>query len=141
MALGRCSVEPAHVAHVEARLAGKFTVRWRSPRRVVHQRVQQTVAEWLESAVEEGLQGATGVPGWSVIAPLLSAGFTERGPRWSRSGNPRLVPLHRGFDELIVAGAEGRQRLGIDQHLDASGYAGAASDQPVAFEREHHLVD
>ena len=53
----------------------------------------------------------------------------------------QLVPLHRGFDELIVAGAEGRQRFGIDQHLDASGYAGLASDQPVAFEGEHHLVD
>ena len=52
-----------------------------------------------------------------------------------------LVPLHRGFDELIVAGAEGRQRFGIDQHLDASGYSGLASDQPVAFEREHHLMD
>jgi hypothetical protein len=52
-----------------------------------------------------------------------------------------LVPLHRGFDELIISGAEGRQRFGIDQHLDASGYAGVASDQPVAFEREHHLVD
>ena len=64
-----------------------------------------------------------------------------------RSGVPaaralvELVPLHRGFDELIVAGAQGRQRFGIDQHFDASGYAGVASDQPVAFEREHHLVD
>jgi hypothetical protein len=52
-----------------------------------------------------------------------------------------LVPLHRGFDELIVSGAEGRQRVGIDQQLDAAGYAGVASDQPVAFEREHHLVN
>ena len=53
----------------------------------------------------------------------------------------QLVPLHRGFDELIVAGAQGRQRFGIDQHLDAPGHAGLASDQPAAFEREHHLVD
>ena len=51
-----------------------------------------------------------------------------------------LVLLHRGFDELVVAGAQRRQRFGIDQHLDASGYSGLASDQPVAFEREHHLV-
>jgi hypothetical protein len=57
-------------------------------------------------------------------------------------GSPsRLVPLHRGFDELIVSGAEGRQRVGIDQHLDAAGFAWVASDQPVAFEREHHLVN
>ncbi len=42
---------------------------------------------------------------------------------------------------MIGAGAEGRQRFGIDQHLDAPGCAGVASDQPVAFEREHHLVD
>ena len=34
-----------------------------------------------------------------------------------------------------------RQRFGIDQHLDAPGDAGLASDQPAAFEREHHLVD
>jgi hypothetical protein len=52
-----------------------------------------------------------------------------------------LVPLHRGFDELIGAGAQGRQRFGIDQYLDAPGHAGLASDQRVAFEREHHLVD
>ncbi len=52
-----------------------------------------------------------------------------------------LVPLHRGFDELIVAGAQGRKRFGIDQDLDASGYSRLASDKPVAFEREHHLVD
>src|SRR5712691_5907726 len=50
----------------------------------------------------------------------------------------QLVALHRGFDELIVAGTQGWQRLGIDQHLDAPGYAGLASDQRVAFEREHH---
>ena len=25
-----------------------------------------------------------------------------------------LVPLHRGFDELIMAGAQPRQRFGID---------------------------
>ena len=31
--------------------------------------------------------------------------------------------------------------LGFDQHLDAAGDAGLASDQPVAFEGEHHLVD
>ncbi len=53
----------------------------------------------------------------------------------------RLVALHRGFDELIVAGTQGWQRFGIDQHLDAPGYAGLASDQRVAFEREHHLVN
>ena len=53
----------------------------------------------------------------------------------------RLVPLHRGFDELIVAGLQGWQRFGIDQYLDAPGHAGLASDQPAAFEREHHLVD
>src|SRR5260370_41667196 len=40
-----------------------------------------------------------------------------------------LVSLHRGFDELIVACAQGRQRFGIDQHLAAPGYAGLALDQ------------
>ena len=52
-----------------------------------------------------------------------------------------LVPLHRGFDELIMTGAQRRQRFGIDQHRDASRDAGLTSDQPAAFEREHHLVD
>jgi predicted component of type VI protein secretion system len=52
-----------------------------------------------------------------------------------------LVPLHRAFDELIVAGAQRRQRFGIDQHRDAPRNAGLTSDQPAAFEREHHLVD
>ena len=28
---------------------------------------------------------------------------------------------------------------GIDQHLDASGCPGAASDQPVAFQRDHQF--
>jgi hypothetical protein len=51
------------------------------------------------------------------------------------------LPLHKGFDELIVSGAEGRQRFGIAQHLDSAGYAGVASDQPDAFERKHHLVN
>src|SRR5260370_10013322 len=53
----------------------------------------------------------------------------------------QLVALHRGFDELIVAGTQGWQRFGIDQHLDAPGYSGSASDPRVAFERQHHLVN
>ena len=68
-----------------------------------------------------------------------------RNTYWQSPGANRLgiylVALHRGFDELMVPGAQGWQRFGIDQYLDAPGHAGLASDQPAAFEREHHLVD
>ena len=56
-------------------------------------------------------------------------------------GQAKLVPLHRRIDGLIVTGTEGRSHSGIAQHLDASGCAGAASDQPIAFQRDHHQVD
>jgi hypothetical protein len=53
----------------------------------------------------------------------------------------RLVPLHRGFDGLVVSLAYDRQRLRVDQHLDAPCDAECASDQAGALKREHHLMD
>jgi DNA-binding transcriptional LysR family regulator len=52
-----------------------------------------------------------------------------------------LVPLHRGFDDLVDAGLQGRQSAGLDQDFDGAGDAGGASDQPGALQGEHHLVD
>jgi hypothetical protein len=51
-----------------------------------------------------------------------------------------LVLLHRDFDGLIGAGAQRRQRFGIDP-LMLRAMPGRLSDQPAALEREHHLVD
>lgn len=53
----------------------------------------------------------------------------------------RLVPLHRGFDGLLVVSAQGRQSGGVDEHFDAAGDARLSSDEPGALEREDHLVD
>jgi hypothetical protein len=52
-----------------------------------------------------------------------------------------LVPLHRGFDGLLVVSAQGRQSGGVDEHFDAAGDARLSSDEPGALEREDHLVD
>ena len=59
-------------------------------------------------------------------------------PRCERTG---LVPLHRGFDGLLVVRAQGRQSVGVDEHFDTAGYARLSSDEPGALEREDHLVD
>ena len=34
-----------------------------------------------------------------------------------------LVPLHRGFNGLLVVSAQGRQSGGVDEHFDAAGDA------------------
>ncbi|MGA8756008.1 MAG: AAA family ATPase, partial [Stellaceae bacterium] len=42
----------------------------------------------------------------------------------------QLVPLHRGFDGLLVVSAQGRQSGGVDEHFDAAGDARLSSDEP-----------
>jgi len=53
----------------------------------------------------------------------------------------RLVPLHRGFDDLLGAGPQRWQALGFDDQFDAAGDTWSASDQAGALKRQHHLVN
>jgi len=53
----------------------------------------------------------------------------------------QLVPLHRGFDDLIEAWPQSREVGWIDQQFDAAGDARLASDQAGALEGEDHLVN
>jgi hypothetical protein len=67
-------------------------------------------------------------------------GVCERPPEPGPARCHRLVPLHRGFDGLLVVSAQGRQSGGVDEHFDAAGDARLPSDEPGALEREDHLV-
>jgi hypothetical protein len=53
----------------------------------------------------------------------------------------RLVPLHRGFDDLLGAGSQRWEGLRVDEQFDAAGDAGFASDQTSPLEGQHHLMD
>ena len=68
----------------------------------------------------------------------VAAGFSRRLVGQLSDG---LVPLHRGFDGLLVVSAQGRQSGGVNEHFDAAGDARLSSDEPGALEREDHLVD
>jgi hypothetical protein len=52
-----------------------------------------------------------------------------------------LVPLHRGFDQLLDRWLEAWQRLWVDEDSYAACDAWLTVDQSGAFEGEHHLVD
>ena len=77
------------------------------------------------------VMGITGKVGGATAEHLLAHGKEVRA----------LVPLHRGFDGLLVVSAQGRQSGGVDEHFDAAGDARLSSDEPGALEREDHLVD
>ena len=55
----------------------------------------------------------TSPPVISFVERMQAAHYREEAARFRSLAE--LVPLHKGFDELIVAGAQGRQRFGIDQ--------------------------
>ena len=61
--------------------------------------------------------GATNGPTNKVCRGKSVAGMGGKAHGALRNCSPQtvaLVPLHRGFDELIMAGAQRRQRFGID---------------------------
>src|SRR5262249_16102001 len=45
-----------------------------------------------------------------------------------------LVPLHRGFDDLVGAGPQRWQAFWLDEQFDAAGDAGSASDKAGTLE-------
>jgi uncharacterized protein YndB with AHSA1/START domain len=49
-------------------------------------------------------------------------------------GRYRLVPVHRGFDDLLGAGPQRWQGVWVNEQFDAAGDAGSSSDQSSAFE-------
>ena len=52
-----------------------------------------------------------------------------------------LVPLHRGFDDLLGTGPQGRQAFRLNEQFDITRDAWAASDECSALEGQDHLVD
>jgi len=48
--------------------------------------------------------------------------------------NGLLVPLHRGFDDLVGAGPQRWQAFWLDEQFDAAGDAGSASDKAGTLE-------
>jgi hypothetical protein len=70
---------------------------------------------WLGPQGRASVQFSSGFAQWRYRGSLIaSIAFGAMFVLASLCGFA-LVALHRGFDELIVAGAEGRQRFGIDQ--------------------------
>ena len=75
--------------------------------------------EWPEFVAAGGLISYSTVLSDSMLQMGIYAGRILNGAKPAdlpivQSTRFELVPLHRGFDELIMAGAQPRQRFGID---------------------------
>src|SRR5260370_28369613 len=70
----------------------------------------------------------------------ICCSMLDVGTRWLIEANA-LVPLHRGFDDLIGAWPQSWQGGWVDEQLDAACDARLASDQAGALDGEGHLMD